>query len=144
MNILILTAYDDDEYVFALVEAGAAGYLLKDVPSDELVNAIRDIQNGDPVLHASVMKKLMQRMADPGTVRPSTVRLGEALTGRELEVISLAGHGLTNVAIGNHLHLSPRTVQTHLRNIFNKLCVSSRTEAVVKALQLGLVKGGSA
>lgn len=143
VNILVLTAYDDDEYVFAFMEAGAAGYLLKDVPAIEVVRAIRAIQSGDPVLHPAIMKKLMRRMSahsDSTTPSNHMSHTAESLSERELQVLRLAAEGLTNIAIADSLNLSPRTVQTHLRNVFNKLNVSSRTEAVVTAMKNGLVK----
>lgn len=139
INVLVLTAYDDDEYVFAFVEAGAAGYLLKDVPAEEVIRAVRAVHAGEPVLHPAVMKKLMARFAG----QPAGSSIGtsevELLSEREREVLTLAARGLTNATIGDKLNLSPRTIQTHMRNIFAKLSVSSRTEAVVSAVRHGLV-----
>lgn len=139
INVLVLTAYDDDEYVFAFVEAGAAGYLLKDVPAEEVIRAVRAVHAGEPVLHPAVMKKLMARFAG----QPAGSSIGasevELLSEREREVLTLAARGLTNATIGDKLNLSPRTIQTHMRNIFAKLRVSSRTEAVVSAVRHGLV-----
>lgn len=139
VSVLVLTAYDDDEYVFAFVDAGAAGYLLKDVPSQELVQAVRAVHAGEPVLHPAVMKKLFARLSD---ARGSAARPGApaaALSPREHQVLAHAARGLTNVRIAADLKLSPRTVQTHLRNVFTKLNVSSRTEAVVAAIRHGLL-----
>lgn len=142
ISVLVLTAYDDDEYVFAFVDAGAAGYLLKDVPAEEVVRAVRAVHAGEPVLHPTVMKKLMSRFSGtPGGV-PHAVPDGEHLSEREAEVLTLAARGLTNASIGDQLDLSPRTVQTHMRNIFTKLRVSSRTEAVVTAVRRGFVDIG--
>lgn len=138
-NILVLTAYDDEEYVYAIVDAGAAGYLLKDVPADELISAVRAVHAGEPVLHPQIMRKLMNRASR--STHQVGVPTGPApdISDRELEVMRLAARGLTNILIADELHLSPRTVQTHLRNVFTKLGVSSRTEAVVRAISLGLV-----
>lgn len=139
INVLVLTAYDDDEYVFAFVEAGAAGYLLKDVPAEEVIRAVRAVHAGESVLHPAVMKKLMARFAgQPGSGSSGPTEV-ELLSEREREVLTLAARGLTNALIGDELSLSPRTVQTHMRNIFNKLRVSSRTEAVVSAVRRGLI-----
>jgi NarL family two-component system response regulator LiaR len=134
--VLILTAYDDDQYVFALLEAGAAGYLLKNVRGRELIEAIRLVAAGEAVLHPIVARKVMDRFA----LRPDRVNRERALdeiTERELEVLKLAAKGMTNKAIAQELVLSVRTVQAHLNNIFNKLTVGSRTEAVLYALRKG-------
>ncbi len=135
--ILVLTAYDDDEYVFAVLEAGAAGYLLKDVSTDALVEAIRAVQAGESMLHPAIARKVVNRFsrrADGGEEESSL----EELTEREIEVLQLAGKGITNREIADSLAISHRTVQAHLSHIFGKLGVGSRTEAVVCALRKGL------
>jgi len=136
--ILVLTAYDDDEYVFALLEAGAAGYLLKDVSTDKLVEAIRAVQAGESMLHPAIARKVVNRFSRPveGGKEETPV---EELTEREIEVLQLAGKGITNREIADSLSISHRTVQAHLSHIFSKLGVGSRTEAVVYALRKGLL-----
>jgi NarL family two-component system response regulator LiaR len=134
--VLILTAYDDDQYIFALLEAGAAGYLLKNVRGSELVEAVRLVAAGEAVLHPVVARKVMDRFALPRD-RVSREKSLDQLTEREMEVLKLAAKGMTNKAIAGELVLSVRTVQAHLNNIFNKLAVGSRTEAVLYALRKG-------
>jgi len=135
--ILVLTAYDDDEYVFALLEAGAAGYLLKDVSTDELVEAIRAVQAGESMLHPAIARKVVNRFSQHVEEEEETPL--EELTEREIEVLQLAGKGITNREIADSLSISHRTVQAHLSHIFSKLGVGSRTEAVVYALRKGLI-----
>ncbi len=136
--VLVLTAYDDDEYIFALLEAGAAGYLLKDVSTEELVEAIRAVQAGESMLHPAIARKVINRFSrfseENGRETPS-----EELTERELEVLQFAGKGITNREIADRLSISHRTVQAHLSHIFSKLDVGSRTEAVVHALRNGVL-----
>jgi DNA-binding NarL/FixJ family response regulator len=135
LPVLILSAYDYDQYVFALIEAGAAGYLLKDVRGDQLVDAIRAVSRGESVLHPVIARKVMQRFGGPGS---GTVDAAvDALSERELDVLKLAANGLGNDAIAIQLGVSPRTVQTHLSNVFSKMGVSSRTQAVIEALRRG-------
>jgi NarL family two-component system response regulator LiaR len=135
-NILILSAYDDDEYVFALLKAGANGYLLKNVSGDELVRAIKAVYKGDPVLNPVVAKKVVNYFR-LGENKIPTADDAAKLSERELSVIRLAAKGLTNKDIAENLHLSYRTVEGHLRDIFNKLGVGSRTEAVLQGLKMG-------
>jgi NarL family two-component system response regulator LiaR len=134
--ILPLTGYDDDEYVFALLEAGAAGYLLKDSSGEELIEAIRQVMTGEPVLHPKIMKKVLNRLRSP-VEEQATQTAGEVLSDRETEVLRLAAQGMSNMEIADSLTLSVRTVQTHLRSIFNKLGVGSRSEAIVFGLKKG-------
>jgi NarL family two-component system response regulator LiaR len=134
--VLILSAYDDDQYVFAILEAGAAGYLLKDVPSDELVEAIRAVHAGESILHPTIARKVVNRFASPQGLGPAAVE-SDQLSDREMEVLKLAAQGMTNMEIAKELDLSVRTIQGHLSNIFSKMQVGSRTEAVIQGLQRG-------
>jgi len=138
VTVLILSAYDDDQFIFSLLEAGAAGYLLKSIRSRELIDAVRAVHAGESVLHPSVAKKVLNRFVSSGG-KPQVVRSVEVLSDREKEILRLATKGLSNADIAKELCLSIRTVQGHLGHIFNKLQVSSRTEAVVRALKEGWV-----
>jgi NarL family two-component system response regulator LiaR len=135
-GVLILSAYDDDEYVFAMLKAGAAGYLLKSVSGDELVRAINAIHNGEPVLDPTIAKKVMNYFKFQNKI-PSVNEDVEHLSNREVDIIKLAAKGLTNKEIADKLHLSYRTVEGHMRDVFNKLGVGSRTEAVLFGLKKG-------
>ena len=135
VGVLILTAYDDDPFVLAALQAGANGYVLKTAEADEIVAAVRAVHKGQSALDSVIAQKLMAHLAD--TVQP--VKTVEPLTLRELEVLELVARGFTNRSIGRMLSISDRTVQGHLANIFAKLQVNSRTEAVTKGLQLGLI-----
>jgi len=136
--VLILSAYDDDQFVFSLLEAGAAGYLLKSVRGRELVDAVRQVYAGESVLHPAIARKVLNRFV-PAPGKASFKKASDTLSDRELEVLKLATRGLSNQQIADELCLSLRTVQAHLGHIFNKLQVSSRTEAVVRALKEGWV-----
>jgi NarL family two-component system response regulator LiaR len=138
ITVLILTAYDDDQFIFSLLEAGAAGYLLKSVRGRELVDAVRAVHAGESVLHPSVARKVLNRFASISG-KPEKQKPAEALSEREMDVLKLATRGLSNQDIADELCLSIRTVQGHLGHIFNKLQVSSRTEAVVRALKEGWI-----
>ncbi|MFC1931952.1 response regulator [Chloroflexota bacterium] len=136
--VLILSAYDDDQFVFGLLEAGAAGYLLKSVRGHELVNAVRQVYSGESVLHPTIARKVLNRFV-PASGTIAEQKSPGVLSDREMEVLKLATKGMSNQDIANNLFLSLRTVQAHLSHIFNKLGVSSRTEAVVHALKKGWV-----
>jgi DNA-binding NarL/FixJ family response regulator len=134
---IMLTAYDDDEYVLALMEAGAFGYLLKTAHEKDLVDSIRGVQLGEPVLHPAIAMKIARLWAQRGTpTRQGTV---EQLSPRELEVLDLAAKGLRNKAIAEKLGISTRTVEGHFNGIFSKLGVSSRMEAILEAMSRHLV-----
>lgn len=135
VGILILTAYDDDPYVNAVLQAGANGFVLKTAAPEEITKAVKDVFDGksvlDPIIGHRVLKKLTKGQDD---------YLYEQLTERELEVLALVAKGLTNKAIGVQLSISDRTVQGHLAHIFSKLQSGSRTEAVMKAVSLGWIQ----
>ena len=132
IGLLVLTAYDDDPYVLAVLQAGANGYVLKTADADDIIQAVRDVHEGKSVLDPSIARKLMTQLSGPLADRPI-----ESLTPREMDVLKLAAHGYTNKAIGAQLSVSDRTVQGHLANIFSKLHVTTRTEAVMRAVALG-------
>ena len=136
--VLILTAYDDDQLVFSLVEAGAAGYLLKSVRSQELIQAVRALHSGESVLHPLIARKVLDHFVSP-TGKSKAQESLETLTQREMDILKLVTKGLSNKEIADELSLSMRTVQGHLGSIFSKLNVGSRTEAVVRALKEGWV-----
>jgi NarL family two-component system response regulator LiaR len=138
VNILILSIYDDDQFVFSLLESGAAGYLLKNVRAHELVDAVRAVNAGESVLHPSVARKVLDRFVPTSNGLQHQVPF-DALSEREKEILRLATGGLSNKEIADQLCISIRTVQGHLTHIFNKLQVNSRTEAVVRGLKEGWV-----
>jgi DNA-binding NarL/FixJ family response regulator len=137
VRVLVLTAYDDDPYIFALLQAGASGYILKTADSSELIRAVRAVHRGESALDPAVAQKLVQQLTSGRPLGAGTNV--EALTDREVEVLQLAARGLTNKAIGQALTISDRTVQGHLANIYGKLNVNSRTEAVTEALKQGWI-----
>lgn len=134
VGILILTAYDDDPYVMAVLQAGANGYVLKTAEADELIQSVRDVNEGKSALDPAVTRKLMSNLFK----HPET-SASEPLTERELDVLRLAAKGYTNKSIGVQLSISDRTVQGHLAHIFAKMQATSRTEAVMRAVSLGWI-----
>jgi DNA-binding NarL/FixJ family response regulator len=137
VRVLILTAYDDDPYVFALLQAGADGYLLKTAGVDDLLCAVRAVYRGEPVLSPEVTEKVLHQIKSGRPAGAS--QQVETLTARELEILRLAAQGLTNKAIGQQIGISDRTVQGHLATIYGKLGAASRTEAVTEALRRGWI-----
>ncbi len=134
VGVLILTAYNDDPYVMAVLQAGANGYVLKTAGTDELIQAVRDVNEGKSALDPSITRKLMSSLFK----QPEKAAV-EPLTDREQDVLRLAAKGFTNKAIGVQLAISDRTVQGHLAHIFAKLQAASRTEAVMRAVSLGWI-----
>lgn len=136
--VLILTAYDNDQYIVALLEAGAAGYLLKDVSGRDLINAIRAVFAGEAILHPSIARKVFSHFnISAGQQQSKDLVDSSELSEREMEILRLAARGMSNQDIANRLYLSRRTIQSHLANIFRKMDVGSRTEAVLQALRRG-------
>ena len=134
--VLVLTGYDYDEYIFSMLEAGAAGYLLKNVSGDELIGAVRAVYTGEPMIHPAVLRKLMMRFKTP-VAEPAPVQPLPPLSEREMEVLKIAAQGMSNKDIASTLFISERTVQAHMRSIFNKLGVGSRSEAILHSLKKG-------
>ena len=131
-RILVLTTYDTDADIVRAIEAGAVGYLLKDVPHEELSRAIRAAARGEPALAPTVAERLMDRAR--GT------KAGDALTAREIDVLQLAAQGSTNAEIAQQLFVSATTVKAHLAHIYRKLGVSDRTAAVTTALERRIIR----
>jgi DNA-binding NarL/FixJ family response regulator len=144
-RVLILTTFDLDEYVMAAIRAGASGFLLKDVPPEELAAAIRIVAAGEALLAPSVTRRLLDRFAELPAPRPGTAdrALGlDDLTERELEVFTLIGRGLSNQEIAERLYLGETTVKTHVSRVFAKLNLRDRVQAVVLAYESGIVQPG--
>lgn len=139
VKILVLTTYDDDQWVFDAIRAGASGYLLKDTPRDDLVKAIRGTVKGKTYVDPSVAGKVLNRVSSRQTEPTSLI--ADKLTDREIEVLSLIGKGLSNSAIADRLFLSEGTVRNHVSAILVKLGVADRTQAAVIAIQHGLDQG---
>lgn len=137
VQVLVLTAYDDDPYIFAMLQAGASGYVLKTAPSEELIRAVRTVAAGGSALDPTVTAKVMAQLSSGKPLGAQATI--EKLTQRELDVLRLAARGHTNRAIGLELDISDRTVQGHLANIFGKLGVATRTEAVLLAMKQGWI-----
>jgi two-component system NarL family response regulator len=127
-RIIIQTTYDTDEEIYQAIKGGAKGYLLKDAPLEELLDSIRKVHAGETCIPPALGAKLASRMS------------GEALTGREIDVLNLLARGRSNKEIGTDLFISETTVKTHVRSIFSKLNVMSRTEAIAAANKRGLIQ----
>ena len=141
-RVVILTTYDLDEYVYDALAAGASGFLLKDVPPEELIRGVRIVAAGDALLAPSITRRLIAEFASrprrtSGEGAPAT-----ALTARELEVLSLVARGNSNAEIGRILFLSENTVKTHVTHILDKLALRDRVQAVIYAYENGIVEAG--
>jgi DNA-binding NarL/FixJ family response regulator len=137
VGVLVLTAYDDDPYVQAVLQAGANGYVLKNASSDEIVQAVHTVYEGQMALDPTIARKIVARWMSAGQAPPQP--LEPHPSPREMDVLRLVARGMTNKAIAAQLKISERTVQGHIASLFSKLGVNSRTEAVVRAAQLGWV-----
>ena len=134
--VLILTADDNDRHIVDLLEAGAAGYLLKNVKGADLINAIHAVHAGEAVLHPAIAQKIFNRLG-VNERRLQHITHESDLSEREMEILTLAASGMSNQDIAVRLYLSHRTVQAHLANIFRKMGVGSRTEAVLEVMKKG-------
>jgi DNA-binding NarL/FixJ family response regulator len=137
--VLVLTTYEEDEYVFRALRAGAAGFLLKDVPRQQLLHAVRVVAEGAELLSPTITRRLVERFMRS----PSSLGALQQLTEREVDVLRLVGQGLSNREIAAGLVLGEATVKTHLGNIFAKCGLRDRSQAVVLAYESGLVVPGS-
>ncbi len=142
-KVLMLTTFDLDEYLYEAMRAGASGFLLKDVPRDQLIDAVRTVARGDALLAPALVRRLVEdfvRRPPPGTRVPPQVA---ELSARELDVLELVARGLSNAEIATTLFLSEATVRTHLGHILGKLHLRDRVQAVVLAYESGLVTPGT-
>jgi len=143
-RVLVLTTFDLDENVYRAVKAGAAGFLLKDLPAEDLVAAIRHAARGsDALLAPAVTRRLVERFAQRRPPTKASVRVTDELTARELEVLRLVATGLSNWEISQELHVSGATVKTHVARVLMKLGLRDRVQAVVVAYESGLVTPGA-
>jgi NarL family two-component system response regulator LiaR len=134
-KIVVLTSFAEDAQVFAALQAGAQGYLLKDTAPQQLLTALRDVHAGHSALHPSIATRVLRELVAPTS--PSTA---DPLTEREIEVLKLVARGWSNAEIGQKLGITERTVSTHVSNILTKLHLASRTQAAIYALQRGLAR----
>ena len=141
-RVVILTTYDLDEYVFDALGAGASGFLLKDVPPEELVRGVRQVAAGDGLLAPAVTRRLIEAFAHHYHRRGAAPAVADALSAREREVLELIARGLSNAEIAASLYLSENTVRTHVTHILDKLGVRDRVQAVILAYEAGLVEPG--
>jgi DNA-binding NarL/FixJ family response regulator len=143
-RVIIVTTYDLDEYVYEALAAGASGFLLKDTPPEQLVNAVRVVASGEALLSPSVTRRLIEEFSRKSSGRPESQRRLDSLTPREIEVLTFVAGGLSNGEIAAKLFLSESTVKTHIARIYSKLETRDRVQAVVFAYESGLVKPKSA
>jgi len=144
-QVIVLTSYHEDEHIFPAIEAGALSYLLKNVKPEELADAVRAAAQGKAVLHSPVATRVLQELRDNLSTQESAIPkqaappLAEPLSERELEVLDLIAQGLTNREIADRLYITVGTVKRHINNIYGKLQVHHRTEAVARARELNLI-----
>lgn len=136
IKFIILTTYSDDEYIFRGIAAGARAYLLKDAPREELFKAIRAVSRGESLIQPVVASRVLDKLAELSRKTPAT----DTLSDREVEVLQLMAKGVSNKDIADQLSITQSTVKTHITSIFQKLNVTTRTEAVTTALKKGIIK----
>ena len=142
VRVVMLTTFDVDDYVHAAIRAGASGFLLKDAPPEDVLDAIRVVARGDALLAPSVTRRIIEELATrPDPDRPTPPQL-DILTDREREVLALVGRGLSNVDIGARLYVSPATAKTHVSHVMTKLYARDRAQLVVIAYESGLIHPG--
>ncbi len=141
-RVMMLTTYDLDDYVHAAIRAGASGFMLKDAPADDLLDAIRVVHRGDALLAPAVTRALLDEIARRPAGQPDAVPGIDQLTGREREVLTLMARGHTNSEIATELILGEATIKTHVGHILAKLAARDRVQAVVAAYESGLVVPG--
>jgi len=142
-RVVMLTTFDMDEYVYDALRAGASGFLLKDVPPEQLVDGIRAVARGDALLAPSITRRLIEEFVRGGPARHETPRGLDDLTSRELEVLRLIARGLSNAEIAKELFVSDATVKTHVARVLMKLGLRDRVQAVVLAYECGVVQPGA-
>ena len=142
-NVLILTTFDQDDYVYEALRAGASGFLLKSAPPARLVEAVRVVAVGEALLAPSVTRRLIAEHVSRRTVDEAAQHIRDALTDREVEVMGLIAAGMSNTEIAERLYLSEATVKTHVNRILQKLALRDRVQVVVLAYESGLVHPGA-
>jgi len=142
VKVLILTTFDPDEYIYRALRAGASGFVLKDIPPEELVAAVRTVADGGALLGPSITRRLISRFAKPNTVDVKVSLRLERLTNREHEVLTAIARGLNNIEISTELHIGAATVKSHVSNILSKLGLRDRAQAVVFSYESGLIEVG--
>jgi DNA-binding NarL/FixJ family response regulator len=143
LRVVILTTYDLDEYVFDALAAGASGFLLKDVPPEDLIHGVQVVASGDGLLAPSVTRRLIAEFAQGRRTHKPVALPGPSLTPRELEVLELVARGQSNAEIAKALFVSDNTVKTHVTHLLDKLGLRDRVQAVIYAYETGIVEPGS-
>ncbi|HZG93153.1 MAG TPA: response regulator transcription factor [Mycobacteriales bacterium] len=142
VRVVVLTTFDADDYVHAAIRAGASGFLLKDAPPEDVLDAVRVVARGDALLAPRVTRRIIEELAArPDPERPAPPQL-DVLTDRERDVLALVGRGLSNAEIGASLFVSPATAKTHVSHVMTKLDARDRAQLVVTAYESGLVRPG--
>jgi DNA-binding NarL/FixJ family response regulator len=142
LKVIILTTFDPDEYVYRALQAGASGFVLKDIPPEDLAPAVRTVANGGALLDPTITRRLIGRFAQTLAVDTATARRLDTLTDREREILTQLATGSSNAEISDTLYIGSATVRSHVSNILTKLGLRDRAQAVVFAYESGLIKPG--